>query len=123
VIRLVRFDRVPRQALRFNRRNLLARDGNCCQYCGRSHPASQLSLDHVVPRSRGGQTSWDNVVCCCVSCNTRKGGRTPQEARMRLIRAPVKPRHNPLLSMKLSNPKYASWRTFLPTPQLALEGA
>jgi 5-methylcytosine-specific restriction endonuclease McrA len=123
VIRLVRFDRVPRQTLRFNRRHLLARDGNRCQYCGRSLHPSQLSLDHVVPRSRGGQTTWENVVCCCVACNIKKGGKTPREARMSLIRPPKKPKHDPLLSLKLSNPKYESWRTFLSFNHLAAGGA
>ena len=74
----------------------------------------QLSIDHVVPRSRGGETSWENVVCSCLTCNTKKGGRTPQEARMNLLRPPAKPTHNPLLAVKLTNPKYESWKTFLP---------
>ena len=113
VIRLLSYDRVPRQTLRFNRRNLFARDGNRCQYCGHSFPTSELSLDHIVPRSRGGDTSWENVVCACVACNVRKGGRTPQEAHMKLIRHPVKPKRSPLLSVKLDNPKYVSWKTFV----------
>jgi 5-methylcytosine-specific restriction endonuclease McrA len=113
VIRLTACDRGPRQGLRFNRRNVFARDGNQCQYCGRGFPTSELSLDHVVPRSRGGITSWENIVCACVACNVRKGGRTPHEASMNLIRQPVKPRRSPLLSIKLGNPKYESWRTFV----------
>lgn len=114
VVRLLRYERQPRSVLRFNRRNLFARDGHCCQYCGRSFPTHQLSLDHVLPRSRGGETSWQNVVCSCVSCNTKKGSRTPQEAHMRLMSTPAEPKANPLLLQKLANPKYASWRTFLP---------
>ncbi len=113
VIRLLSYDKVPRQTLRFNRRNLFARDGNHCQYCGKVFPTSELSLDHVLPRSRGGEMSWENVVCACVACNVRKGGRTPQEARMKLIRAPIKPKRSPLLSVKLDNPKYHSWKTFV----------
>lgn len=113
VIRLLRYDNVPKHTLRFSRRTLFARDGHCCQYCGVSLPPQQMSMDHIIPRSRGGKTNWENVVCSCIKCNTRKGGRTPQEARMRLLRKPAKPRHNPLLSRKLSNPKYESWRTFL----------
>ena len=74
---------------------------------------SELSLDHVVPRSRGGMTSWENIVCACVACNVSKGGRTPQEARLNLIRLPVKPKRSPLLSLKLVNPKYASWKNFV----------
>lgn len=121
VIRLLQFDRVPRQALRFNRRNLFARDGHRCQYCGRSLPSSQLSFDHVLPRSRGGETSWENVVCSCVDCNSKKGGRTPKEARMKLMREPTKPKHNPLLAMKLGNPKYECWRTFLNGVECSME--
>jgi 5-methylcytosine-specific restriction endonuclease McrA len=113
VIRLVACDRGPRRGLRFNRRNVFARDGNLCQYCGRHFPTSELSLDHVVPRSRGGLTSWENIVCACVACNVRKGGRTPDEARMNLVRQPVKPKRSPLLSLKLGNPKYASWKSFV----------
>lgn len=113
VIRLVSCDRSPRNGLRFNRRNVFARDGNLCQYCGHHFPTSELSLDHVMPRSRGGVTSWENIVCACVACNVRKGGRTPTEARMQLIRQPVKPKRSPLLSIKLGNPKYASWKSFV----------
>ena len=113
VIRLVACDRGPRQGLRFNRRNVFARDGNLCQYCGHHFPTSELSLDHVVPRSRGGNTSWENIVCACVACNVRKGGRTPPEARMNLVRHPVKPKRSPLLTVKLGNPKYESWKSFV----------
>jgi 5-methylcytosine-specific restriction endonuclease McrA len=113
VIRLISCDRGPRQGLRFNRRNVFARDGNLCQYCGKNFPTSELSLDHVVPRSRGGITSWENIVCACVACNVRKGGRTPHEARMNLICQPVKPKRSPLLSIKMGNPKYASWKSFV----------
>lgn len=113
VIRLLSYDRVPKQTLRFNRRNLFARDHNQCQYCGRNFPTSELSLDHVMPRSRGGETSWENIVCACVNCNVRKGGRTPHEAHMKLIRPPQKPKRSPLLSVKLGNPKYESWKSFL----------
>ncbi len=113
IIRLNRYDRVPRQTLRFNRRNLFARDDHRCQYCGRSKPTSQLSFDHVMPRSRGGPTNWENVVTACLDCNTKKGGRTPQEARMKLISNPKKPKFSPVLVSKLNNPKFESWRSFV----------
>jgi 5-methylcytosine-specific restriction endonuclease McrA len=113
VIRLLSFDRVPKQTIRFNRRNIFARDGNHCQYCGRSFPTSELSLDHVVPKSRNGTTCWENIVCSCVACNVKKGGRTPHEANMKLIRPPTRPKRSPLLAVKLGNPKYESWKTFL----------
>jgi len=113
VIRLLAFDRVPKQTIRFNRRNIFARDANRCQYCGRNFPTSELSLDHVVPKSRQGTTCWENIVCACVACNVRKGGRTPKEANMKLIRPPARPKRSPLLAVKLGNPKYESWKTFL----------
>jgi len=113
VIRLLGFDRLPKRELHLSRRNVLARDGNRCQYCARHLPTHQLSIDHVLPRSRGGVTSWENVVCACLACNLKKGGRTPHEARMTLVRRPSKPKRNPLLAVKLDNPKYASWRNWL----------
>jgi len=113
VIRLLAFDRLPKTKVKFNRRNIFARDSNKCQYCGKKFPTSELSLDHVVPRSRGGRASWENIVCACVRCNVRKGGRTPAEANMRLIHEPVRPKTSPSLSLKLTNGKYQSWRTFL----------
>ena len=113
VIRLLSYERVPKHTIRFNRRNIFARDSNRCQYCGKRFSTSELSLDHVVPRSRGGDTSWENIVCSCVRCNVKKGGRTPLEAHMRLIKPPVKPKRSPLLTIKLGNPKYESWKSFL----------
>jgi len=113
VVRLLSFDRVPRQRLQLNRRSVLARDGNNCQYCNGHFPPVQLSLDHVIPRSRGGMTTWENVVCACLKCNMKKGGRTPKEAKMKLVRRPVRPKRNPMLVLKLSDPKYESWRTWL----------
>lgn len=113
VIRLLAYERLPKQSIRFNRRNIFARDGNRCQYCGKRFTTSELSLDHVVPRSRGGDTTWENIVCSCVRCNVKKGGRTPTEAHMRLVKPPIKPKRSPLLTVKLGNPKYESWKSFL----------
>jgi len=113
VIRLMGYDKLPKQAVKFNRRNIFARDGNQCQYCGKRFPTSELSLDHVVPRSQGGQTTWDNIVCACVACNVRKGGRTPRQAHLSLIRRPEKPKRSPLLCLKLTQDKYRSWQAFL----------
>ena len=76
-------------------------------------PTSELSLDHVIPRSQGGQSTWENIVCACVGCNVRKGGRTPKQAHMSLIRKPEKPRRSPVLNQKLTHRKYESWKTFL----------
>ena len=95
VIRLLRYDRLPKQGVHLNRRNVLARDGHQCQYCGRHFPIHQLSLDHVMPRSRGGPTTWENIVCACLACNVKKGGRTPHEAKMKLVRRPGKAETQP----------------------------
>jgi len=94
VIRLVPYVHVPRRwKLPVSRRGILARDGYACQYCGRSLPAMHLTVDHVVPRSRGGRATWDNLVAACAPCNRRKGGRLPGEAGMRLQSQPSKPRY------------------------------
>jgi 5-methylcytosine-specific restriction endonuclease McrA len=114
IVRLVLYDKVPKSTVRFNRKNLFARDGYRCQYCNQTRPMSQLSLDHVVPRSQGGRTTWENVVCCCTSCNSKKGGRTPLQASMRLLSHPSKPLANPGMVATLKDPRYESWKTFLP---------
>jgi len=121
VIRLLGYDRLPRQDVKLNRRNIYARDNNRCQYCGEHYPTSELSLDHVVPRSQGGGSSWANLVCCCVNCNSRKGGRTPTQARMKLIKKPGKPRRNPVISLRLGSDKYASWQPFLDNAYWSVE--
>ncbi len=115
------YDRMPRQTVKFNRRNLFARDGNRCQYCGKKHSTSELSLDHIIPRSRGGRATWNNIVCACLRCNVRKGGRTPREAGMNLIREPVEPRTSPVVSLKLSHRKYRSWKAFLDNAYWSVE--
>ncbi len=111
VIMLQLYDRLPRATVRFSRLNIYSRDENRCQYCGLQADRSQLNLDHVVPRSRGGHTTWENVVCCCVPCNLRKGARTPVEAGMRLIRQPVRPRWTPVFRPRSRPPR--EWLPFL----------
>jgi len=113
IIRVLSFARVPRRQIQFNRRNLFARDGHTCQYCGGQFSVSHLSMDHVVPRSQGGSTSWENIVCACVTCNVRKGGRTPSQANISLLRSPRKPNHHPNPSVKMSDNRYADWTPFL----------
>jgi hypothetical protein len=113
VIVLTRFDRIPRRHVRYSRVNVFARDRYTCQYCGERPPRSQLNLDHVVPRSLGGKTTWENVVCSCVECNRRKGGRTPQQARLRLRSLPSVPRWTPLMNVIASRVRYKEWRPFL----------
>ena len=88
VIRLLEYRRIPHQTRALSRKNILIRDRNTCQYCGRVFPSSELTLDHVTPRSRGGESIWENLVACCHRCNNRKGSRLPEEASMKLVRAP-----------------------------------
>jgi 5-methylcytosine-specific restriction endonuclease McrA len=121
IIRLAVYDRLPRQAVKFNRRNIYARDQNHCQYCGGKFSTSELSLDHVVPRSQGGKATWENIVCACLECNIKKGGRTPAQAHLSLIRRPTKPRRNPVLTIKLADGRYASWKAFLDNAYWSVE--
>jgi 5-methylcytosine-specific restriction endonuclease McrA len=121
VIRLTSYEKIPKHTVKFNRRNIFARDNNQCQYCGKRYAMSELSLDHIVPRSQGGESSWENVVCSCIDCNVRKGGRTPKQAHMGLIRRPEKPKRSPMLSLKLSSKKYQSWKTFLDNAYWSVE--
>lgn len=113
IIRLLGYDRLPAQIVKLNRRNLFARDRNQCQYCGRVFVTSELSIDHVLPRAQGGGDSWENLVCACVRCNARKGGRTPEQAGMSLVRKPVRPKRNPMISIRLGQERYHSWKAFL----------
>jgi 5-methylcytosine-specific restriction endonuclease McrA len=121
VIRLLSYERMPKHTVKFNRRNIFARDNNQCQYCGKKFPTQELSLDHIVPRSQGGQSGWENIVCACVNCNVKKGGRTPKQAHMTLIRKPEKPKRSPLLNLKLTHKKYQSWKTFLDNEYWSVE--
>jgi len=113
IIRLLFYDRLPRNEVKLNRRNIFARDKNRCQYCGQRQPTSELSLDHVIPRSMGGKTVWENIVCACAECNVKKGGRTPKQAGIMLIHKPVRPRHNPFVRIHLGQQRYRSWQQFL----------
>ncbi|RME00819.1 MAG: HNH endonuclease [Calditrichaeota bacterium] len=89
IVRLIAFVRLPRRGVILSRKNILKRDGFRCQYCGqRNRP---LTVDHVIPKMRGGVDSWENLVCACVVCNNKKGNRTPEEAKMPLLRTPKKP--------------------------------
>jgi len=113
VILLQGYDRIPRRYVRFSRFNIYARDGNRCQYCGRQFARVELNLDHVVPRSRGGTSVWENVVCSCHRCNRLTGGRTPAEAGMRLVRQPRRPQWTPFMTETYSLRRYKEWMPFL----------
>lgn len=113
VIILQVYDRFPRVNVRFSRQNIYLRDKCTCQYCGKKFPRSELNLDHVIPRSRGGRTTWENIVCSCVPCNLRKGGRTPVEANMRLLKRPSRPKWSPFEKDRDGHYEYEDWRPFL----------
>ncbi len=113
VVLLLGYDRVPKRSVRFTRFNVYARDRHCCQYCSRRLSRSELNLDHVLPRSRGGTSTWDNVVCSCHRCNRVKGGRTPEEAGMHLRRRPFKPGWSPLLVEEFNLKRYKEWLPYL----------
>lgn len=114
VIRLFKFIRRRPLPIKFSRQNIYLRDKGMCQYCGKYHHRDLVTYDHVVPRSKGGLTDWTNIVTCCRSCNRKKGGRTPKEAGMRLIRPPQKPPWPPILTIVIGIQETpASWRPYL----------
>ncbi len=114
VVHLTRYDLRPRAAIRLTRRNLMFRDQFQCQYCGLSPGPHDLNIDHVFPRSRGGAASWENLVTSCRTCNLRKGGRTPEEANMRLAKRPMKPRWSVVTQILLRHSEpYREWEPFL----------
>jgi 5-methylcytosine-specific restriction endonuclease McrA len=110
VVRLTKFDRHRRQrAVPLNRRNIYARDGNMCQYCGKKFPTSELSLDHIIPRSRGGGDTWENLVCACTGCNSKKADKLAAQAGMRLIKKPRALKGH----AQLIRVQHASWTQFV----------
>ncbi|MFA5266076.1 MAG: HNH endonuclease [Opitutaceae bacterium] len=113
VILLTYFDRLPCKELKLTRSNVYDRDKSTCQYCGRGFPREELNLDHVIPRDRGGKTTWENIVCSCIPCNTRKANRLPHEAGLRLIRKPVRPKWRPVISLILEDRHREMWKDFL----------
>lgn len=113
VLVLTAFEKLPRTRVRFSRINIYARDNDTCQYCGRQLRRADLNLDHVVPRSQGGRTCWENVVCSCITCNLRKGGRTPEQAGMALLRPAVRPKWTPLFRNAAKPQTYREWLPFL----------
>lgn len=112
VIRMVYFIRRPRPVARLSRREVFARDRHTCQYCGKR--SGDLTLDHVLPRARGGQHTWENLVSACRGCNHRKAGRTPREARMRLLSEPRRPRVTPAHLFGHYVDRQPGWRPFIP---------
>jgi 5-methylcytosine-specific restriction endonuclease McrA len=114
VIRLLEYRRIPHQTRALSRKNILMRDRYTCQYCHRTLPSGELTLDHVVPRARAGESNWENLVACCNPCNNRKGSRTPEEAGMKLARQP-RPfsLHTSRHLMRLLGKSDEQWRKYL----------
>jgi len=114
VVHLCRYERQPRTSVRLTRRNVMLRDAHECQYCGRRPPLRDLNIDHVIPRSRGGGDSWENLVTACRPCNLRKGWKTPDEANMRLARSPFRPRWSVAAQLLLAaGERFKEWDPFL----------
>jgi len=116
VIRFLRTIRGKKRAIKFSRENVYARDKGRCQYCAQTVPRHEFTYDHVTPRRLNGQTRWENVVVCCTPCNQKKGGRTPEEAGMRLVAHPVRPRTLPdvlKLTFTWQKGMPISWRNWL----------
>ena len=114
VLHLKHYERVPRTSIRLTRRNLMFRDAHQCQYCGTRPHLRDLNIDHVLPRSRGGQDTWENLVTACRSCNLRKGWKTPDEANMRLARRPFRPKWSTTALILLGHGgKFKEWEPFL----------
>ena len=114
VIRLLEYRRIPHQTRALSRKNILMRDRFTCQYCQKTLPSGELTLDHVIPRSRAGESTWENLVTCCNPCNNRKGNRTPDEAGFKLMRQP-RPfsLHTSRHLMRLLGNSDAQWRKYL----------
>ena len=113
IIVLVFFDRLPKKEVKFTRANILERDKNTCQYCGRIFEKRDLNLDHVIPRDKGGLTTWENIVCSCIACNTRKGNRLAYQVQMQLIRKPGRPKWQPFVNITFTGLLHESWRHFV----------
>lgn len=111
VVALTRYDRVPVNSVTFSRRNIFKRDRFTCQYCGIQPGTEELTLDHVIPRSHGGGSSWENCVLACVGCNKRKANRTPEQANMKLRKKPVRPAWKPVYAT--NGMKIDSWARFI----------
>ena len=113
VIVLTRYGGIPYKEMVLTRKALFDRDGGTCQYCGRKARKDGLTIDHVIPRSRGGTDSWDNLVLACLECNARKRNKVPEEVGMGLLKKPGKPRWLPHVGLGLAVLKKPAWRRFV----------
>ena len=112
IIILALYNEVPKKEVVFSRRNLYKRDHFTCQYCSHQPGSEELTIDHILPRARGGKSTWENCVLACVDCNRRKANRTPAEAMMLLKKSPIRPPWTPFISLRLGA-KRASWERFV----------
>jgi 5-methylcytosine-specific restriction endonuclease McrA len=112
IIVLAIYDRLPRKEVKFTRQNVFLRDKHTCQYCHLTFPEVKLNLDHVIPRDKGGKTTWKNIVTSCIPCNTRKANRLPREIGMRLLNEPRIPKWRPLFGLKQQASDQA-WQEFI----------
>ena len=114
VVRLMGFVRFRRKDAKYSRKNIYARDKYRCQYCGKQYHQDELTCDHVIPRSRGGRAEWNNIVSCCVQCNRKKGGQTPGEAGLHLIKTPTRPSWHWGFQVRFANKRPPrEWRIYL----------
>ncbi len=113
VLLLRGYDKLPGQEVKFSRETLFERDHYRCQYCGNDFDEAQLNMDHVIPRDRGGRTSWENIVTSCIQCNSHKANRLPHQANMHLIRKPERPRWRPFISSLIGQSYDADWDHFI----------
>ncbi|MGF1453450.1 MAG: HNH endonuclease [Opitutales bacterium] len=107
------FDRVPKQDAKFSRRTVLERDDYTCQYCGRHYSEHELTLDHVIPRDQGGRTTWENIVACCIYCNSEKANRMPHQAGMTLRTKPKRPQVKPFAMQIAERLEVPDWKPFV----------
>lgn len=123
IIVLDKYNHLPDRDIKFSRENIIARDKNRCQYCGEIFPTKELQIEHIVPRSKGGKKTWNNLVASCHKCNSFKANRTPEEAGMKLIRKPVKPSWiNPISHVKGRANICVSWKKWLDRADDIMEG-
>ena len=121
IVVLTQYDRLPRRDLRFSRENVYQRDDHQCQYCGEQFVPKKLNLDHVIPRQKGGKSTWENVVTSCVPCNSRKANKLPDQANMFPLKTPKMPRWQPLVSSLFrTEPPHPSWLKFIDLPREAV---
>ncbi len=113
IIRYLNYDQYHEKKVKFSRRNIFIRDNYTCAYCGKKYPVEKLQLEHIIPKSKGGTTTWKNTVCACHECNFKKSNRTPEEAGMKLIKEPFVPKVLPFKGRFLPKKRYKEWDNFV----------